>query len=272
MITLSNLHKTYGANGPAILQDISLSVSRGSFVCLLGPSGCGKTTLLNLVAGFTQASSGSLLVQGKKVSAPGPDRGVVFQDPTLFPWLTVVKNVAFGLEQQHGDRRDCLPEAMHFLELVGMADQARTYPRTLSGGMRQRVAIARVLALKSEVLLMDEPFSALDANTRERLQVELLRLWGMFGQTVLYVTHSVEEAAFLGQRVIIMGPAPKNIHAEKQITLPHPRQRSSREMGALVQSMRQELDALPCCIGNPPTKQKEHHALSAKSPIKIPQP
>ncbi|WP_300669146.1 ABC transporter ATP-binding protein [Desulfoluna sp.] len=257
MISLYELEKSYGNNGttgPQILQNVSLSLPRGEFTCVLGPSGCGKTTLLNLIAGFTRPTSGNLHVDGCEITGPGPDRGVVFQEATLFPWLTVLKNVEFGLRQQGKTKGTCTEEAMHCLGLVGMADQANAYPHTLSGGMKQRVAIARVLALKPDVLLMDEPFSALDANTRERLQDELLRLWEMFGQTVFYVTHSVEEAAFLADRVIIMGPSPHNIRADIQIDLPRPRMRYSQEMEAVVHNLRHELNTLPCCIG--PSKGK----------------
>jgi len=251
MISCCGLHKSYGTNGasgPSILADVSLSLSRGEFACILGPSGCGKTTLLNLIAGFTHPTSGSLRFRDQKITGPGPERGVVFQEATLFPWLTVLKNVEFGLQQQGKPGKTCAEEALHHLELVGMADQATAYPHTLSGGMKQRVAIARVLALEPDVLLMDEPFSALDANTRERLQDELLKLWGKFGQTVVYVTHSVEEAAFLADRVIVMGPSPCNIRADKPIGLPRPRARYSPEMEEVVRDLRRELNALPCCI------------------------
>lgn len=249
MIFLRDLKKAYGTSAPPILTDVSFSLARGEFACVLGPSGCGKTTLLNLIAGFIPPTSGGLFCDDRPITGPGPDRGVVFQDATLFPWLTVVKNVAFGLQQQGKNKRACTQEAMHALELVGMARQADAYPHTLSGGMKQRVAIARVLALKPAVLLMDEPFSALDANTRERLQDELLRLWGMFNQTVFYVTHSVEEAAFLADRVIIMGPSPRNLRADIPIDLPRPRTRYSPEMETVVHRLREELNALPCCIG-----------------------
>lgn len=271
MITINNLHHCYGASAsidPIILNDVSLSLEKGEFVCILGPSGCGKTTLLNLIAGFASPSAGTLAFNGKEIAGPGPDRGVVFQKATLFPWLTVLKNVAFGLEQQGKKSRACTETAMHYLELVGMAAHADSYPHTLSGGMKQRVAIARVLALEPDVLLMDEPFSALDANTRERLQKELLRLWGMFKPTVFYVTHSVEEAAFLADRVIVMGPAPQSIHADKHIELAHPRERFSPEMGEVIQALRKDLDALPCCIGPmPPIKGEQH-----KGPLLYPSP
>jgi len=252
MISLHNLHKAYGtngSNGPTILKNVSLSLSEGEFTCIIGPSGCGKTTLLNLIAGFIHPTSGSILFRNRKISGPGPERGVVFQEATLFPWLTVLKNVEFGLQQQGKTNRACTEEAMHFLGLVGMEDQAKAFPHTLSGGMKQRVAIARVLALKPELLLMDEPFSALDANTREKLQDELLRLWDMFRQTIFYVTHSVEEAALLADRVIVMAPSPRNIHADTRIPLPRPRTRYSPEMEAVVHGLRRELNALPRCIG-----------------------
>ena len=250
MITLANLRKNYdasGRQGPPILQDVSLTLNRGEFVCVLGPSGCGKTTLLNLMAGFIAPSAGEITFCNKKISGPSPRRGVVFQESALFPWLNILKNVTFGLEQQGVSKKECLKTAMHYLAQVGMADHAKAFPHTLSGGMKQRVAIARVLALQPELLLMDEPFSALDANTRERLQDELLRLWKAFEKTIFYVTHSVEEAAYLADRVLVMGPAPESIRADIPLTLSRPRVRHSSTMGAVIQHLRDELGTLPCC-------------------------
>lgn len=247
MISLDQVSKQYG-NGAQILQNISLSFAEHQFVCLLGPSGCGKTTLLNLIAGFVAPTSGQILLKGKPVGKPGPDRGVVFQDATLFPWMTVLENVRFGLQQQGCELKRATAVAREYLDLVGMSSHQHAWPINLSGGQRQRVAIARILALQPKVLLMDEPFSALDANSRERLQDELLRICGVTPTTVIYVTHNVDEAAFLAERVLVMGPAPENIHADILLAAQRPRLRSSEQFIALTARLRSELDALPCCI------------------------
>lgn len=247
MISLDQVSKQYG-NGTQILNNITLSFAAHQFVCLLGPSGCGKTTLLNLIAGFVVPSSGRILLQDKPVGKPGPDRGVVFQDATLFPWMTVLENVRFGLQQQGCPAGQATGIAREYLDLVGMTAHEQAWPINLSGGQRQRVAIARILALQPKVLLMDEPFSALDANSRERLQDELLRICAATPTTVLYVTHLVEEAAFLAERVIIMGPAPDNLHADLLLDRQRPRLRSSEPFISLTARLRAELDALPCCI------------------------
>lgn len=252
MITLNRISKAY-AGGPFILQDVSLSFEQNRFVCLLGPSGCGKTTLLNLIAGFVAPSSGQLLMQGRPVRKPGPDRGVVFQDATLFPWMTVLDNVRFGLRQQGLDSDQSTAIARECLSLVGMTAHTDARPISLSGGMRQRVAIARILALQPRVMLMDEPFSALDANSRERLQDELLRICETRPATVIYITHNVKEAAFLAERVIIMGPAPHNIHADIQLPTLRPRNRSSQEVNDICVLLRTHLNTLPCCIAPSPS-------------------
>jgi len=250
MISLNGVTKRYGAGaaaGPCILMDISLSFEKNRFVCILGPSGCGKTTLLNLIAGFIAPSSGSILFRGEPVKQPGPDRAVVFQDSTLFPWMTVLDNVRFGLRRKGCGREQTEAVARECLDLVHMTPHAQAWPVSLSGGMRQRVSIARVLALHPESMLMDEPFSALDANSRERLQDELLRICERRPATVIYVTHNVEEAAFLAERVIIMGPAPGNIRADMMLPSGRPRNRSSRDFYETAALLREQLDRLPCC-------------------------
>lgn len=251
MIKFENINKHYRLNGrePVIvLSNINLTIPEGQFVCFLGPSGCGKTTLLNLVAGFTKPSQGQILFNNTRVTGPGPDRGVVFQDATLFPWLTVQQNVEFGLRQQGMGQDDRLKITTEYLRLVDMAGHASAYPHALSGGMRQRVAIARVLALEPRALLMDEPFSSLDINAREHLQDKLLHIWGANKRTLLYVTHSVEEAGYLADRVIIMGPAPNCIIKDIRLPLKRPRNRLSEEFYTLIGSLRTSLDSLPCCI------------------------
>lgn len=260
MITLDRISKRYvtdSISAPFILKDVSLAFEENRFICLLGPNGCGKTTLLNLVAGFIAPTSGHVLFNGEPVKKPGPDRGVVFQDATLFPWLTVLNNVTFGLRQQRLSAAACAETAMECLELVGMAAHAKDWPAKLSGGMRQRVAIARILALQSKAMLFDEPFSALDANSRERLQDELLCICERRPCTVLYITHSVEEAAYLAERVIVMGSVPNNVHEDISLPSTRPRNRSSQEFYEISALLRARLDELPCCIAASPSEEYE---------------
>ncbi|BBO88661.1 ABC transporter ATP-binding protein [Desulfosarcina ovata] len=251
MIRFEHVSQDYFHNGASpvtVLADVNLDVREGEFVCVLGPSGCGKTTLLNLAAGFIFPSRGRVLFDGRAVAGPGPERGVVFQDATLFPWLSVAKNVEFGLALNGLRGRFLRRRARGYLDRLGLNGHADKYPHALSGGMRQRVAIARVLALEPKVLLMDEPFSALDANTRERLQDELLRVWTARRRTVLYVTHSVEEAAYLADRVVVMGPAENSLFRQIEVILPRPRNRSGAAFLKTKAALREVLAALPCCI------------------------
>ena len=225
-IDLRHVSKTYKSWSPLggllALDDISLQVGQGEFLALLGPSGCGKSTLLHVVAGLEPAV-GELLVQGKKITGPGLDRGVVFQDYALFPWRTVLDNVAFGLEMRKLPRPERLARAHEYVKLVGLEGFEERYPAQLSGGMKQRVAIARALAFDPEVLLMDEPFAALDAQTREILQAELLRIWEQTSKTIMFVTHSIDEAVFLSQRVVVMTARPGRIKQIVDVDLPWPR-------------------------------------------------
>ena len=201
------------------LKDINLDIQRGEFICLLGPSGCGKSTLLNAVAGFTLPSSGSIHVDAKAVTAPGPDRGVVFQEYALFPWMTVEKNIAFGLEIQQAPKEAIRDKVDRLLTKLQLGEFRDRYPKDLSGGMRQRVAIARVLVLDSPVMLMDEPFGALDALTRRTLQDELLRIWQEFSKTIIFVTHSIEESVYLADRTVVMTYRPGTIKRDVHIAL-----------------------------------------------------
>ena len=255
MIRFENVTKRYPHNGapPAtVLEGLNLSIREGEFVCVLGPSGCGKTTLLNLAAGFVFPSSGQVRFDGRPVNGPGPERGVVFQDANLFPWLSVFKNVAFGLKQRGFSGQRLIRSTRHHLDIMGLAGHADKYPCALSGGMRQRVAIARVLALAPRALLMDEPFSALDANTRERLQDELLKVWAGSCRTVVYVTHSVTEAAYLADRIIILGGGSGNgVFADLPVPMNRPRNRASRAYMELKASLRDRLAQQPCCIPSP---------------------
>jgi len=196
-------------NEVVALQDVDLSIRPGEFVTLLGPSGCGKTTLLNIVAGFEQATSGDVLLEGRRVESPGPDRGVVFQDYALFPWLTVEGNVLYGLRRKRLPLREARAIARRYIDVVGLREFERRYPHELSGGMRQRVALARVLAIDPKILLMDEPFGPLDAQTRQIMGNLLLELWAGDRKAVLFVTHDLEEAIALADRVVIMSAGPE---------------------------------------------------------------
>jgi NitT/TauT family transport system ATP-binding protein len=229
MIEIDRLSKSFetahGALHPA-LAEISLSVAAGQFLSILGPSGCGKSTLLYIVGGFVQPSSGSVRVDGRPVTGPGPDRGPVFQEFALFPWKTVHGNVRFGLDQQGMPREEADRRVARLLDLVHLKGFEHFYPKELSGGMKQRVAIARTLAYDPSILLMDEPFGALDANTRRILQNELLSIWERDRKTVLFVTHSVEEAIFLSDRVLVLSRSPGRQKALIEIDLPRPRVRA----------------------------------------------
>lgn len=205
------------------LKDVNLEVKKGEFLALVGPSGCGKSTFLDIVSGLAQPSSGSVYIDGKPINGPSLDRGIVFQGYALFPWRTAIENVEFGLEAQKVPKNERKQIAQKYLSLVGLSAFEYRYPYELSGGMKQRVAIARVLAYNPDILLMDEPFGALDAQTREILQCELLRIWEETHKTILFVTHSLDEAIFLADRVAIMTARPGIIKDIVNINLPRPR-------------------------------------------------
>jgi NitT/TauT family transport system ATP-binding protein len=215
------------------LARIDVTIAQGEFVCLIGASGCGKSTLLRIVAGFEEPTTGDVTVDGKPVTGPGSDRGMVFQDYALFPWMTVKQNIGFGPRQRQLPRKEIDAIADEFVRLVGLEHAANRYPNQLSGGMKQRVAIARVLANDANILLMDEPFGALDALTREQLQHELLQIWARSRVTIMFVTHSVEEAALLADRVLVMSAGPGRIENDIRIDLPRPRDVSSPEFNAV---------------------------------------
>ena len=245
ILDIQGVGKTYTLGDTRIeaLRDANLTVRKGEFVCLIGASGCGKSTLLRIVAGFEKPTTGNALMWDKPIDGPAPDRGMVFQDYGLFPWLTVRENIGFGPKSRNRPKSEVAETVERFVNLIGLTRFADAHPHQLSGGMKQRVAIARVLANDAEVVLMDEPFGALDAMTRERLQDELLELWQRTGLTVLFVTHSIEEAIFLADRVVVMEPGPGRIASEHRIELPRPRDVSSpefnevrRELGARLHS------------------------------------
>jgi NitT/TauT family transport system ATP-binding protein len=243
MVEIQALSKRYQVDEGEIaaLAATGLTIGEGEFVCLLGPSGCGKSTLLKIVAGLIPASGGSVLINGRPVAGPGPDRAVVFQDYALFPWMTVTDNVEFGLAARGVDAARRGQVSAELLRVVGLGDFAAKYPHHLSGGMKQRVSIARALAVDPVLLLMDEPFGALDAQTRYVMQQELLRIWRAYRKTVLFVTHSIEEALYLGDRVLIMTARPGRIKADLRVSQPRPRDVAGDEFTRL---RKQSLDLL----------------------------
>jgi len=223
------------------LSEVSLDVREGEFICLLGPSGCGKSTLLNLIAGFDRPDTGEVLAGGRRVEGPGADRVVVFQEPALFPWMNVRANVEFGLKlagKGHSERRDIAAE---YLKLVGLENFHKAFVHELSGGMKQRVQLARSLAVDPRILLMDEPFASLDAQTRDTLQDELQQIWARTGKTIIFVTHNVREAVLLADRVVVMTPAPGRIKRVIEVTLEHPRSPDSHAVVDLAADIREEL-------------------------------
>ncbi|HEY1584973.1 MAG TPA: ABC transporter ATP-binding protein [Polyangia bacterium] len=228
----------------AALRDMSLTVDDGEFVCLVGPSGCGKTTLLNLIAGLERPDEGEVRVHGKRVRAPGPDRGVMFQEAALFPWLSVVENVMFGMKELRLARREREARAKKYLDLVKMSGFARSWVHELSGGMRQRVALARALALEPDMLLMDEPFGALDPKSRDALQAEIVDIWGKTRKTIVFVTHDMAEAVRLGSRVIVLRARPARVALDVNVAsmLPQPRHVDQPEVVELAAQLKGELD------------------------------
>ena len=224
-IDIEGLHIRLGKGKQAFeaLHDVSITIAPGEFVCLLGPSGCGKSTLLGALAGHLQASAGTIRVDGTPIQGPHPDRGLVFQQHTLFPWKSVLDNVAFGLKMKGVARAERLAQARDLLKLVGLEGFEQSYPSQLSGGMQQRVEIARVLINHPRVMLMDEPFGALDAQTRLKMQELLLDVWSRVYTTIVFITHDIDEALFLADRIFVMGPRPGRIVEEIQLDFARPR-------------------------------------------------
>ncbi|MGI9388449.1 MAG: ABC transporter ATP-binding protein [Boseongicola sp.] len=239
-IEIDDVHMRFGAKGsdsPLVLQSINLGVAQNEFVSIVGRSGCGKTTLLNIVAGLVGATSGQVRIDGKPVDGPGQGQGVVFQQHALFPWLTALGNVEFGCRDTALSKAQKRDMCMQLLELVGLDNAADKYPREMSGGMNQRIAIARALALDPEILLMDEPFGALDEMTRIELQDELLRIWEARKKTVIFVTHSINEALVLSDRTILLAPHPGRVQEEFNVDLPRPRKRTDPQFNAMYQEI-----------------------------------
>ncbi|GHV44312.1 ABC transporter ATP-binding protein [Synergistales bacterium] len=224
----------------SVLENFDLDINDGEFMSILGPSGCGKTTFLNILAGLDQFDGGEITVDGEPLKARNFNRGIVFQSYALLPWRTVIKNLEIGLEIRHIEKKERRGIAKHYLELVGLAAFENQYPHQLSGGMKQRVAIARVLAYQPDLLLMDEPFAALDAQTRENLQIELLRIWEVDKKTIVFVTHSIDEAILLSDRVAFMSSRPGHIKEIINIDLPRPRTediRNSAEFASIRKNL-----------------------------------
>ncbi|MFZ4595285.1 MAG: ABC transporter ATP-binding protein, partial [Verrucomicrobiaceae bacterium] len=213
ILSVKNLKKTFGQNGSTrtVFDGVSLDIHRREFITVIGPSGCGKSTFIRLIAGLDECSGGVALLDGKDIGEPGPDRGMVFQGYTLFPWLTVKRNVMFGLEMRGKGKFTAEAEARQWLEMVGLSKFEDSYPHELSGGMKQRVAIARALANEPRILIMDEPFGALDAQTRAQMQSYLLQIWRKVDITILFITHDLEEAAYLSDRILVMGTNPGRV-------------------------------------------------------------
>ena len=242
-LTVNGVTKTFqmGADSVQALRSVNLTIDKGEFVCLIGASGCGKSTLLRIIAGFEQPTSGAVSLYENAITAPGSDRGMVFQDYALFPWMNVRENISFGPRQKGMAKKYVDQITDEYLNMVGLAKFAQRFPQQLSGGMKQRVAIARVLANECEVLLMDEPFGALDALTRESLQQELLDIWARTKVTVIFVTHSVEEAVLLSDRVVVMTAGPGRIEADIAIELARPREVSAIDFNQVRRDITQRL-------------------------------
>lgn len=231
-LVIKNVSKDYTSDGRAAgaLRNVNLELKDGEFVCVLGPSGCGKSTLLNIIAGLDKATQGTVELCGKRVCSAGPDRAVMFQESALFPWMRAVDNVAFPLKVAGVPKQERTERAMEYLRMVRLEGFASRFPHELSGGMRQRVALARALILDSKVLLMDEPFAALDSQTKTILQLELQRIWLETKRTIFFVTHNVEEAVLLADRVVVMSAHPGTIKKEFRIELARPRQKESIDL------------------------------------------
>ena len=229
-LRIDNVKKVFDGRGGEMvaLNGVSMDILDNEFICVVGPSGCGKSTLLNIIAGLSEPTSGAVYCNGKEVQGTGTERGVVFQQYALFPWLTVRKNVMFALEMRGVKGKEAQEEAMTYLKMVDLEKFADHYPKELSGGMKQRVAIARAYAAKPEVLLMDEPFGALDAQTHTQLQTELIATWEKEKKTCFFITHDVDEAILLAQRVVIMSARPGRIKEIVPIDIPHPRNQETK--------------------------------------------
>ena len=243
-IEIKNINKSFDGRGKnlSVLEDINLTINDGELVCLLGPSGCGKTTLLRLIAGLDNPTSGEVVANGEVVEKPSGDRAVIFQQYSLFPWLTVLQNVTFGLEMSGGSKEENIQAAERYLQSVGLLEFRDSYPHELSGGMKQRVAIIRSLLNHSPILLMDEPFSALDMQNRHKLQEQLIGVWKRFENTIVFVTHDVDEAVYLADKIVLLDKNPGKIAEVISVDLERPRKRESQEFLEIQESIVENLD------------------------------
>ena len=242
-IEVQEVSLTYDGSEEAVqaLSGVSLSVSEGSFTCIVGPSGCGKTTLLRTIAGLESPDAGRILVNSEPITEPGLDRGMVFQEYALFPWRTVRGNIRFGLERPDCGCADCESRVDELVDLVGLDGFEDHYPKALSGGMKQRVGIARAIAPDPEILLMDEPFGSVDARTRDRLHAELLDIWAATDQTIVFVTHDIDEAVRLADKIVVMEADPGRVQSTRTVSLPRPRNRTDTAFVEVVADIRAEL-------------------------------
>ena len=250
-LTIEHLSKQFVKDGEGpveALVDISVEVMDGEFICILGPSGCGKTTLLRIIAGLDHPTSGSVRIDGAVIDRPNRKLGMIFQDYSLYPWRTVNENIAFGLELQGVVEEERAGIVQKYLALTGLSEFGTSYPYELSGGMRQRIAVVRALAVDPKVLLMDEPFGALDAQTRNKLQYDLLDIWGKTKKTILFVTHSVDEAVFLADRILVLTPRPGRICDVTPVDRPHPRDRTSVEFAQIRRHVLDMINQPKCSL------------------------
>ncbi len=262
ILEIKDLEKTYGtgASRHVVFDHVSLDIHRREFITVIGPSGCGKSTLARIVAGLDEATAGQILLDGREVSGPGPDRGMVFQGYTLFPWLTVKRNVMFGLEMRGRPAPAAESEARSWIDMVGLAKFENSYPHELSGGMKQRVAIARALANEPRILLMDEPFGALDAMTRCKMQNYLLQIWKKVDVTILFITHDLDEAIYLADRILVLGTNPGGVREIIRNPVPRPR-RVEQLLSPQFLTLKARLDEL---IHGAPTETEEEKLPMAR--------
>ncbi len=242
-LVVENISKIFTTDRSTVqtLDNVNLTFEKGEFICILGPSGCGKSTLLNIIAGLETATSGRVMLNGEEIRGAGPDRVVMFQEPALFPWLKVIDNVQFGMKFAGVPKEERREKALQYLKMVHLTRFQNSYVHELSGGMKQRVALARALTLDSDVLLMDEPFAALDSQTKSILQTELQQIWLQTKKTILFVTHNVEEAVLLADRVIVMSANPGTVKKEFRIQLARPRQSENVDLAYLASGIMKEL-------------------------------